>query len=522
MADGTHTTFCRICEVGCGLEVTVKDNAVTAIHPDRQHVSTQGFACPKGLKQGKLYSSPDRLKYPLKRVGTRYVRVSWPEALEDIGQRVRALRASRGPDSIGLYVGTAAGFGALHPVFAQGFITGVGSKSVYTTSTQDCANKFAVATEVYGHPFNQPFPDLDHVECLIIVGANPVISKWSFLQVPNPGRMLQSIGERGGKVVVVDPRRTETAAVANQHIFIRPNTDPFFYLSFLAEVERQHGLKLDVASAVAEGYEPVLALARQWPKERTAEVTRIAPEVLRQLVTTFLDAKGAALYSSTGVNMGTNGSLSFWLQEAINVLTGNLDRRGGTLVGQGVIDFPAFGKQNGVLLRKDRSRVGDFPSVNDAFPGGVMADEILTPGPRQLRALFVTGGNPLITMANAGRVREAFKELDLLVTLDLFLNETGSLAHYVLPCTTPLERPDLPFIFPLMLGMQQKPYLQATRAVVEPQGEQRDEASIYIDLCRESGVSLFGSPVAQATRRRAPPVRSSTDPEASPCRTTAS
>ena len=396
-----------------------------------------------------------------------------------------------------MYVGTAAGFSVLHPVFAQGFMTGLGSKSMYASATQDCSNKFAVANLVYGFPFTQPFPDLDHTDCLIIVGANPVISKWSFLQVPNPGKTLQELKARGARVIVVDPRRTETAKVAGEHVFIRPNTDVFFYLSFLAELERQGGVQRALAEAQAEGIDEVLALARAWPKERTAPITTIPPERLQELVQVFRAAKGASLYSSTGVNMGTNGSLAFWLQECINLLSGNLDRRGGTLVGRGVIDFPAFGKKNGVLVRPDRSRIGDFLSVNDTFPGGVLADEILTPGPRQVRGLFVTGGNPLITMANAGRLKKAFEALELLVTLDLYRNETGSLAHYVLPCTSPLERPDLPFIFPLMLGLQKKPYLQATRAVLEPGHEQRDEASIYLDLCRASGVSLFGSAVAQ-------------------------
>lgn len=497
MPDGTHTTFCRICEALCGLRVTVENGRVIETHPDPDHVATGGFSCPKGLKQARLYDSPDRLQYPMKRLGTRWERISWEQALEEIGRKVKQLRAERGPDSIGMYVGTAAGFGVLHPVFAQGFMTGVGTRSMYASATQDCSNKFAVARQVYGFPFTQPFPDLDHTRCLIIVGANPVVSKWSFLEVPNPGRALQELRERGAKVVVVDPRRTETAKLADQHVFIRPNTDVFFYLSFLAELERQGGIQHERARAHAEGTEAVLALARPWTPERTEAVTRIPAATLKALVQTYRTAEGAALYSSTGVNMGSNGSLAFWLQEVINFLSGNLDRRGGTLVGHGVIDFPAFGKKNGVLMRSDRSRIGDFGAVNDAYPGGILADEILSPGDRQLRALFVTGGNPLITMANSGRLKRAFEELELLVTLDLFRNETGSLAHYVLPCTSPFERPDLPFIFPLMLGLQRKPWLQATRAVVKPPGEQRDEATIYLQLCQASGTPLFGSAVAQ-------------------------
>jgi anaerobic selenocysteine-containing dehydrogenase len=497
MSDGTHSSFCRICEALCGLQVTVENNQVKEVHPDKEHVATHGFSCPKGLKQARIYASPDRLQYPSKRVGSSWVRLSWEQALEEIGAKVKQLHGEKGADSIAMYVGTAAGFGVLHPVFAQGFMTGLGSRSMYASATQDCSNKFAVARQVYGFPFTQPFPDLDHVKCLVIVGANPVISKWSFLQVPNPGRTLQQLRERGAKLVVVDPRKTETARLADEHLFIRPNTDPFFYLSFLNELEAQGGVNRARAESMAEGIDEVLALARAWPAERTAPVTQIPPERLKALVTLFRTSDGAALYSSTGVNMGTNGSIGFWLQECINLLSGNLDRRGGTLVGKGVMDFPAFGKKNGVLMSDDTSRIGGLGKVNDAFAGGVLAEEILTPGDRQVRALFVTGGNPLITMANAGKLKKAFEDLELLVTLDLFRNETGSLAHYTLPCTSPLERPDLPFIFPLMLGLQRKPYIQATRRLIEPEGEQRDEATIYLQLCKAAGVGLFGSQVAQ-------------------------
>jgi formate dehydrogenase len=493
----TKHTFCRICEALCGLEVALEDGRIVDIRPDEEHVATDGFGCPKGLKQHRLLGSPDRLRYPLKRVGREWQRVSWDQALREIGARVQQLVRDFDADTVAMYVGTAAGFGVLHPIFAQGFMTGLGSRSMYSSATQDCANKFAVAHHVYGFAFTQPFPDVDHVNCLIIVGANPVVSKWSFLQVPNPSRRLKAISARGGKVYVVDPRFTETAKVADEHVFIRPNTDVFFYLAFLNELIATGGVDRERVRRHMRGYDEVEALARPWTPERTEPVTRIPAAKLREMVAAYRNADGAALYSSTGVNMGTNGSLAFWIQEVINAVSGNLDRKGGSLVGNGIIDFARFGKKHGILTRSDRSRIGDFVSVNDGFPGGLLADEILTPGPRQVRALFVTGGNPLITMPNAARLREALRDLDLLVVLDIFLNETASEAHYVLPTTAPLQRPDLPFVFPLMLGMQARPYLQATEPVVEPDGEQRDEATIYLDLARACGVGLFGSRAAQ-------------------------
>jgi len=496
MAEAVQT-FCRICEALCGLEVTVDGDEVVDIKPDDSHVATRGYGCLKGLRQHKMYGTPDRLLYPLQRIDGELQRASWDDVLASIGTKVHSLIDDHGPDSIAMYVGTAAGFGVLHPVFAQGFMQGVGSASMFSSATQDCANKFAVAHQVYGFPFTQPFPDLDHLECLIIVGANPAISKWSFLQVSNPIRRLKEIEARGAKIFIVDPRRTETAKVAGEHVFIRPNTDVFFYLSFLHELLATAEIDRGRIDAYMTGFEQVCRVADAWPPERTAEVTKIPANTLREMVRAYREADGAALYCSTGVNMGTNGSLAFWLQECINAISGNLDREGGTLVSTGVIDFAAFGKKTGTLLHQNESRIGGFKSVNDTMPGGILADEILTPGDRQIKALFVTGGNPLITMANAERLREAFKELELLVVLDIQPSETASVATHVLPCTSPFQRPDLPFVFPLMLGLQSKPYLQATRAVVPPQGEQRDEATIYLDLAKASGINLWSSAIAQ-------------------------
>ena len=502
--DQTHHSFCRICEALCGLEITTREGRITTMRPDPKHVATDGFSCVKGLKSFKLYDSPDRLEHPLRRTPSGdYERASWDDSLTAIGSKVAQLRRDHGPNSIAMYVGTAAGFGVLHPVFAQGFMTAIGSTSMYASATQDCANKFAVSRHVYGFPFTQPYPDLEHTRCLIVVGANPVVSKWSFLQVSNPVKRLRELEARGTKLVFVDPRRTESAKAAGEHVFIRPNTDPFFYLAFLHEVLERDAVDHGRVETYMRNFPALGPLVEAWTPERCASVTKIPAAKLRELVSAYLEADGAALYCSTGVNMGSHGSIAFWLQEVINAITGNLDRRGGTLVGHGVIDFAKFGVKRGVLMRDDTSRVGKFGAVNDTFPGGVLADEILTPGEGQVRALFVTGGNPLLTMANAGRLREAFGKLELLVCLDIFQGETASLAHHVLPCTSPLQRPDLPFIFPLMLGLQSKPYLQATREVIPPAGEQRDEATIYLDLCRAAGLSLFDSKIAQRLLERA-------------------
>ena len=490
-------TFCRICESLCGLEVEKQGNKIVSIKPDKDHVATGGFACPKGLKQHHIFNSPDRLKYPMKRTEKGWERISWEQAFSEIGAKIKQLKTDFDPDAIAMYVGTAAGFGVLHPMFGQGFMEGLGSKSLYASATQDCSNKFAVANEMYGFPFTQPFPDLPNTNCLIIVGANPIVSKWSFLQVPNPSKHLKEMKARGAKLYVVDPRYTETAKIAGGYVAIKPGTDVFFYLSFLNELIKIGGVDKKLIDDYTEGYAELIELQKDWTPEKTEDVTGIPADLLKQMVKDYSEADGAALYCSTGVNMGYNGTMAFWIQECINAISGNLDRKGGTLVSKGLIDFAKFGKKNGLLVREDRSRIGNLKSVNDAFPGGVLADEILTPGKKQVKALIVTGGNPLITMANSNKLRKAFQKLELLVSLDVLPSETASIGHYMLPCTTPLERPDLPFVFPLMLGLQTKPYVQATKAVIQPEHEQMDEASIYLNLAKASGVNMHGSKAGQ-------------------------
>jgi anaerobic selenocysteine-containing dehydrogenase len=211
-----------------------------------------------------------------------------------------------------------------------------------------------------------------------------------------------------------------------------------------------------------------------------------------------LQADGAALFLSTGVNQGSQGTLAFWIQEAINAITGNLDRLGGTLVGHGYIkDFPKHARKGGHTMRKDLSRIGQLPSVADTFPAGLMADEILTPGEGQIRALFCVSGNPLLTVPNSnGRLEKAFEALELLVVIDIFRNETANHAHYILPGTSALQRADLPFVFQSLMGVQPIPYVQYTDALLPLEDEQRDETMILLQLARACGSRLFGSRAA--------------------------
>lgn len=496
-------TFCRICEATCGLKATVDGGRVTALEPDQEHVVTNGYSCIKGLRYHEIHHSPDRLRSPLKRVGDRFEEITWRQALREIGGKVRQLVRDHGGDSVSAYLGNPISFSLLPPILTSAFLQGLGSRNLFQTGSQDCNNKFAAAERVYGFPFIQPFPDIDRTECLIIIGSNPAVSRGSFIQLPDPIRRLRAIEARGGRVFHVNPRRTETARQLGTHVFIRPDTDVYFLLSFLNEVLGRGVVDPNHVSRHMRGYEALGRVAAPWPAERTAAVTGISADTLRSMVDAYLDADGAALHLSTGVNQGSHGTLAFWIQEAINAVTGNLDRLGGTLVGRGFIEsFPRRAAQGGHTMRKDRSRIGRLPSVADTFPAGLMADEILTPGEGQIRALFCVAGNPLLTVPNSnGRLEAALRALELLVVIDIFRNETANHADYILPGASALQRADLPFVFQSLMGVQPIPYAQYTDALVPLDGEQRDETMILLELARACGSRVFGSRVASGLFR---------------------
>ncbi|MFW2390138.1 MAG: molybdopterin-containing oxidoreductase family protein [Polyangiales bacterium] len=495
MTSRTETTFCRICEASCGLTATIEDDRVVAIEPDANHVVSKGYSCIKGLRYHEIHHSPDRLRTPLKRVGDRFEEISWEQALSEIGAKVRKLVSEEGGDSVSAYLGNPISFSVMPPILTAAFLQGLGSRNLFQTGSQDCNNKFAAAERVYGFPFIQPFPDVDRTRCLILIGTNPAVSRGSFVQLPNPVRRLRAIEERGGHVFNVNPRRTETAKQLGTQVFIRPDTDVYFLLSFLHEVIARDAVDHELVRKHMKGLDGLRTVSAPWPPERTASVTGVSAEQLREMADAYLGADGAALHLSTGVNQGSQGTLAYWIQESINAITGNLDRLGGTLVGHGYIkDFPKHARKGGRTMRKDLSRIGRLPSVADTFPAGLMADEILTPGNGQIKALFCIAGNPLLTVPNAnGRLEQALKELELLVVIDIFRNETANLAHYILPGTSALQRADLPFVFQSLMGVQPIPYAQYTDALLPLEAEQRDETMILLELARACGSKLFGS-----------------------------
>jgi anaerobic selenocysteine-containing dehydrogenase len=488
----TKYTFCRICEAGCGLKLTVDANRIQSIEPDENHVNSKGYACIKGLSLEKFIESPDRLTQPLKKVGNEFIAIAWDQALKEIGQKMRDIHRQHGGQSIAVYTGNPIGFSLWPNTAVQGFLNGVGSDKLFTIGTLDCTNKFAAADRMYGSFANQTFPDISHTQMLIAVGSNPKISRMSFISLPHPMAQIEAIEKRGGEVIWINPRKTESAKQCGKHMAIRPDSDVFFMLGFLNELIRQNGVNHDRVAQYMEGYQELAELAKPWTVERVEKVSRIPAIELESLVTRYINADGAAIYSSTGVNQGRFGMLAFWLQESINAISGNLDKRGGTLMGKPVIAFPDKTKE------AKFSRINNTPYITSGIPTGILADEILTPGEGQVKALFVVAGNPIMACANSDRVGEAFEKLQLMVSIDLYRNESANYADYVLPGLHFLERPDVPFFFMTAMGLMPDRYFHYTDAVLTPPGETRDEALILRQILRVSGFALFGSRLLQS------------------------
>lgn len=432
------------------------------------------------------------------RSGKTWEAITWKQALKEIGGKVKALRDLHGPDAIATYAGSGSGFSLPHAFGLQGFMLGIGSKSFYSASSQDCSNKFAVAEQMYGSPVLQTLPDFDRAGCFILLGANPASSRLSFASAPHVLKRLRDAEAAGCRIYHVNPRRTETARVAGEHLFIRPGSDLFFLLAFVNELIAAGGIDTGRVNQFMKNYDNLAAAVRPWTAERAEAVTRIPAAKIRELVRSYRGADRAILYCSTGVNHGPHPALSFWLVEAINAISGNLDSIGGTLVGKGLFDLPALTAKTGTLKSAYRSRVGGIRTVMDCFPGALLHDEITTPGAGQVRALFVSGGNPLLSFPDTGRLRKAFEQLELLVSIDIYRNETGNLAHYLLPATSFFQHADINFVFQSMMGIMNIPVVNYSDAVRRPEADQRDEFWIYRELTRSAGLRFYGSLAAHA------------------------
>src|SRR5436190_2348734 len=478
---------------------TVEDGRVTQLRPDPDHPLSSGYACPKGIAMTDVQNDPDRVLHRLRKTASgEFERVTWQEALADIGTRLRTVRELHGSQSIGWYMGNPGAFSYSHTLWVKGFLDGLGSPHYYTAGSQDVNNRFAASAMLYGSPLVVPIPDLNRTSFLLMLGANPMVSHGSVLTAPRIRDQLRAIAGRGGRVVVLDPRRTETARQF-EHVAVRPDSDAWLLLSLL-QVIFEEGLvdRRFVAGWTRDASALERAAAPHSP-EATEERTGGAPDDVRALARDFARADGAAAYGRTGSCLGRHGTVVAFLLDALNAATGNLDRPGGAVFGRPAIAIDDVGHASGLdTYGRTRSRIGDFPDVIGNLPASLIPQEIETPGDGQLRALFVSAGNPALSVPDGAAMERALGRLDLLVSLDFYVNETNKHADYVLPTTTFLERDDTPVAF---LGFYTTPFVQHSDAVVPPAGEAREEWEIIEDIARRVGILPVSTPALRPLGR---------------------
>ena len=434
-----HRT-CPFCEATCGLELTLDGDTVTGVRGDAQDVFSRGFLCPKGVAIKELHHDPDRLRAPL--VEGR--EASWEEAFAYIAERLPALRAEHGNDAVAVYLGNPAAHGLAAILYGRVLIKSLATRSVFTASTVDQRPKELAAGLMFGHQATIPVPDVDRTDHLLMLGANPLASNGSLLTAPDMRGRLRAIRARGGKVVVVDPRRTRTAQEADEHHAIIPGTDALLLFA-LVNVLAEEGLVAPGRLAEhTNGIDRVIELADPFTPETVAPATGIAADAIRRMAIDLASAPRAAVYGRIGTTTQRFGTTASWLVDVLNLLTGNLDREGGAMLtlaaaAQRNAQGPP-GHGRGVIAGRWSSRVRGLPETFGELPVACLAEEMDTPGDGRLRALITIAGNPARSTPNSARLERALAGLDLMISVDLYRNETTRHAHVVLPAPSPLER----------------------------------------------------------------------------------
>jgi anaerobic selenocysteine-containing dehydrogenase len=444
-ADGDHIRTCPLCEAMCGLRVTVEGGQVRRIRANPDDVWSRGYLCPKGTTLGELHHDPDRLRAPLVKDGTGWREVSWAEAYRTIGERLRPIVEEDGREAVTAYIGNPTAHNFSLSRYVPAFVAMAGLPVVYSAGTVDQWPKNLSSALMFGGMWTFPVPDLDRTDFLLVLGANPHASQGSLLAAADvPGR-LDAVRERGGRVVVVDPRRTGTAARASEWLPIRPGTDAALLLAIAHVLFDEGRVRLGPLDGRVNGLDEVRRIADGFPPERVAATCAIPPARIRALARELSEAPRAAVYGRIGTCNQEFGTLASWLVDVLNVLTGNLDREGGAMFANPIawsltsLTPPEFA--DGFTFHRWRSRVRGAPEVLGQVPVSCLAEEIATPGEGRIRALFVIAGNPVLSTPDAAKLDAALPSLDFMVSVDNWLNETSRHADVILPGLSALEQP---------------------------------------------------------------------------------
>lgn len=437
--DFTSYRTCPLCEATCGLEISYKNGAAVTVRGDKKDVFSKGYLCPKGAALASLHNDPDRLRRPMIRKGTDFHEVSWAEAFDHIETHLLPIMGKQGRDAVGLFLGNPCSHTLAASLCLPPMLKALGSKNIFTSSTVDQMPKHVSCGLMFGGPRTIPVPDIDRTSHMLVLGGNPLASNGSLATAPDfPGR-LRALKKRGGKLVVIDPRRTETARLADEYIAIKPGGDIFLLLAMTSVLFEEGLIQPGRLADYINGLELIRAETAAFTPERVQHACGVKADVIRRLARELAAAPNAAVYGRMGISTVRFGTAANWMIDVLNVVTGNLDRPGGVM-----FPLPAHvpGKTKpggkGWSLGRWKSRVKGLPEICGEYPSHTLCDEIETPGKGQIRALLTVAGNPVIGLPNAARVDSALAGLEFMISVDFYVNATTRHAHVILPPTGPL------------------------------------------------------------------------------------
>jgi anaerobic selenocysteine-containing dehydrogenase len=475
-----HT--CMLCEAACGLEVELEEQGeVRSVRGDHRDPLSAGHLCPKAAAIPDIAADPDRIRAPQRRAGDRWETIGWDAALDEAAARLAAIQRRHGRNAVALYLGNPTVHSYAAVIAAPFFSRALGTRSRFSATSVDQLPMMLACQQMFGHSLLFPIPDVDRTSFMLVLGANPLASNGSLMTAPGIARRLKALRGRGGRLVVVDPRRTETAALADEHLFIRPGTDAYLLLAMLDVLFSTGHVQLGRLAAFTEGLEALREAARRFPPERVARRTGISAERIRSLATAFAAAPAAVAYGRVGTCTQEFGGLTSWLTIALNVVTGNLDRPGGSMFTTPAADIVSFFARKGDLSHFGRwkSRVRGLPEFAGELPVATLAEEIDTPGDGQIRALVTLAGNPVLSAPDGRRLERALPQLEFMVAIDLYRNETTRHANLILPTSFGFERDHYDLVFYALAVRNVARYVPPL--IAAPEGV-RDDGEVLLDL----------------------------------------
>jgi anaerobic selenocysteine-containing dehydrogenase len=448
----TYFGTCSLCEACCGVEIEHEGPAILSIKGDQSDPLSNGHICPKAISLQDLHNDPDRLRTPMIKRQGRFEECSWDQAFEHIGRRLSEIEGAHGRNAIALYYGNPTIHNYATVFYLLRLFDNLGSQNVFSANSVDTLPRLLTSSLLYGNLAVIPVPDIDRTDFMLIMGANPVVSNGSVMTAPGVKTRLQNIQKRGGKVVVIDPRRSETAKLADQHYFIRPGSDALLLAAMLHTIFTEKRCKVDKILTLLDGFDELKSLFAPYSPKKVAPKVGLSAESIQELARQFSSAKTAVCYGRVGTCIQQFGSIATWFIDLLNIVTGNLDQAGGAMFTRPPLDLARLLRWSNMAghFGRWKTRVRGLPEFNGEVPMAALAEEIESPGPGQIRALMTLAGNPVLSNANGRRMDKALEQLDFMVSIDLYLNETTRHADVLLPSTSPLEHDHFALLFQLV------------------------------------------------------------------------